>query len=83
MSLAACEPGATGVFARISDSDPQMLRYLTERQIAPGDRFEVIERQPFGGPLFVRIGGEKQALGGALAEAMRVELDQAKGAALD
>lgn len=83
MSLAACEPGATGVFARISDADPQMLRYLSERQIAPGDRFEVIERQPFGGPLFVRIGGEQQALGGALAEAMRVELDEAKGAALD
>jgi DtxR family transcriptional regulator, Mn-dependent transcriptional regulator len=83
MSLAACEPGATGVFARISDSDPQMLRYLSEREIAPGDRLEVIERQPFGGPLFVRIGGVEQALGGALAEAMRVELDEARGVMLD
>ncbi len=76
-SLAACEPGAAGVFARVSDSDPEMLRYLAEREIAPGDRIEVLERQPFGGPLFVRIGEQTHALGGALAEAMRVELDGA------
>ncbi len=76
-SLAACEPGASGVFARVSDSDPEMLRYLAEREIAPGDRLEVLERQPFGGPLFVRIGAQTHALGGALAEAMRVELDEA------
>lgn len=76
-SLSACEPGASGVFSRVSDSDPEMLRYLAEREIAPGDRFEVIERQPFGGPLFVRIGEKTHALGGALAEAIRVELDGA------
>ena len=76
-SLADCEPGASGVFARVSDSEPEMLRYLAERQIAPGDRFEVLERQPFGGPLFVRIGEETHALGGALAEAIHVELDGA------
>ena len=42
---------STGVFVRVSDSDPEMLRYLSERGIAPGDRFEVLERQPFDGPL--------------------------------
>ena len=51
-------PGTSGVFVRVSDSDPEMLRYLAERGIAPGDAFEVVERQPFGGPLFVRFGDD-------------------------
>jgi DtxR family transcriptional regulator, Mn-dependent transcriptional regulator len=74
ISLQSLEPGATGTFVRISDSDPGMLRFLAERGIAPGDEFEVVDKQPFDGPLFVRFGGEVQVLGGALARAMRVEL---------
>jgi DtxR family Mn-dependent transcriptional regulator len=72
-SLATLEPGRTGVFVRVSDSDPEMLRYLAERGIAPGDDFEVVDRQPFDGPLFVRFGDSVQVLGGVLARAMRVE----------
>jgi DtxR family Mn-dependent transcriptional regulator len=70
-SLAA---GDHGVFVRVSDSDPEMLRYLGERGIAPGDSFEVVDKQPFAGPAFVRFGDETHVLGGALAQAMRVEL---------
>ena len=51
-----------------------MLRYLAERGIAPGDEFEVVEKQPFDGPLFVRFGDDVHVLGGALARAMRVEV---------
>ncbi len=68
-------PGDGGRFVRVSDSDPAMLRYLDERGVRIGDRFEVCERQPFGGPLTVRFGEREQVLGGALAAAMRVELD--------
>ena len=72
-SLQALAPGDQGVFVRISDSDPEMLRYLSERGIAPGDTFEVVDKQPFEGPLFVRFGSDVHVLGGALAAAMRVE----------
>jgi DtxR family Mn-dependent transcriptional regulator len=68
------EPGATGRFTRVSDSDPDMLRFLAERGIAPGDTFDVVEKQPFDGPLFVRFGDDVHVLGGALARAMRVEV---------
>jgi DtxR family Mn-dependent transcriptional regulator len=51
-----------------------MLRYLAARAIAPGSHLEVLERQPFGGPLFVRIDGEDHVLGGELAQAMSVEV---------
>ena len=72
-SLQALEPGASGRFVRVSDADPAMLRYLAERGIAPGDRFEVVDKQPFGGPVFARFADEVHVLGGALARAMRVE----------
>ncbi len=52
-----------------------MLRYLSERGVRLGDALEVVERQPFGGPLTVRFGADEHVLGGGLAAAMRVELD--------
>ena len=73
-SLESLQAGACGTFARVSDSDPEMLRYLADKGIAPGDELEVVERQPFGGPLFVRFGDHVHPLGGELARAMRVEV---------
>ena len=72
-TLDSLEPGQAGRFTRISDSDPEMLRYLAARGIAPGDDFEVVDKQPFGGPLFVRFGDETHVIGGLLAAAMRVQ----------
>ncbi len=72
-SLADLKPGDEGVFVRVSDSDSEMLRYLGDRGVTPGQAFTVIERQPFGGPLFVRFGADVHPLGGDLAQAMRVE----------
>jgi DtxR family transcriptional regulator, Mn-dependent transcriptional regulator len=72
-SLADLAPGDRGVFARVSDSNPDMLRYLSKRGIAPGDELELLGREPFGGPLTVRTGGGEHALGDQLARAMRVE----------
>ena len=71
--LAALEAGVCGVLSRVSDAEPEMLRYLAARGIAPGARFEVLERQPFDGPLFVRFGDDVHVLGGELARAMSVE----------
>lgn len=73
-SLASLEPGACGTFVRVSDSDPEMLRYLAERNIAPGAEVRVEDKQPFGGPLFVAINDQNHVLGGQLAGAMRVRL---------
>lgn len=72
VALDALAPGARGTFVRVSDTDPEMLRYLAARGIAPGDELEVIDRQPFDGPVFARFGDEVHVLGGALAKAMRV-----------
>jgi len=68
--------GARGRFVRVSDSDPEMLRYLADHGVRPGHPLEVVDRQPFEGPLSVRFGEDVHVLGGRLAKAMRVELDR-------
>jgi DtxR family Mn-dependent transcriptional regulator len=84
LALERLQEGDRGEFVRVSDADPEMLRYLSSHGIAPGDRLHVRARQPFGGPLLVSFGeGEdtrEHAIGGRLAGAMRVQLDRAGGA---
>jgi len=75
-SLDELTTGVSGRFVRVSDSDPEMLRYLAERGIALGDRLEVVDRQPFGGPVFVRFGEREHPIGGALARAMRIDTEE-------
>jgi DtxR family Mn-dependent transcriptional regulator len=53
-----------------------MLRFLAERRIVPGVEFELIEKQPFEGPLFVRFGDTVHVLGAVLARAMRVSVEE-------
>ena len=74
--LSTLEPGEEATVVRISDAEPEMLRYLAAREIFPGDSFEVVDKQPFGGPTFARFAGagdDVHVLGGDLARAMRVE----------
>jgi DtxR family Mn-dependent transcriptional regulator len=75
-SLDELGAGTVGRFVRVSDSDPEMLRYLAAQGITLDTRLEIIDRQPFGGPVFVRFGDREHPIGGQLAKAMRVEVDQ-------
>lgn len=63
-------------FVRVSDSDPEMLRYLSERGIAPGAELTVLSREPFGGPVVFTRGDDDERLsfGRELAGAMYVEV---------
>jgi DtxR family transcriptional regulator, Mn-dependent transcriptional regulator len=72
-SLYALEPGEQARFVRVSDENPEMLRFLGDRGIAPGADLELIERQPFDGPVYIRLGDHVHVLGAVLARAMRVE----------
>jgi DtxR family Mn-dependent transcriptional regulator len=74
-SLDTLQVGERGRFVRVSDANPEMLRYLERRGIQIGDAVQLIDRQPFDGPLTLRIGSSEEVLGGSLARSMRVELD--------
>ncbi len=64
--------GARGRFVRVSDADPEMLRYLTDLGIRVGDELEVLDRQPFEGPCTLRFDGQTHVLGLPLCRAMWV-----------
>jgi DtxR family Mn-dependent transcriptional regulator len=52
---------------RVQDWDDAALRHLTELGVVPGVTLIVLERAPFGGPLWVRFDGRDHALGEPLA----------------
>lgn len=72
-SLADLEVGQDAIIVRVSDSEPAMLRYLTEQQIGIGDRLRLLGRQPFEGPCEISISDRHHSLGVALARAIHVE----------
>lgn len=55
VSLASMQAGSRGTFVRVSDSNPEMLRYLSDKHVAPGDELQVKAREPFGGPIQIGL----------------------------
>ncbi|WP_320535958.1 metal-dependent transcriptional regulator [Pseudarthrobacter sp. IC2-21] len=53
--LGELDPGHTGRIIRISDDNPDLLRYLAAEEIDLDADVEVMGRKPFGGALVVRI----------------------------
>jgi DtxR family transcriptional regulator, Mn-dependent transcriptional regulator len=70
LPLAEIEPGGRGTLARVSDSDPEMLRFLADRGIRPGAKVTVGPREPFGGSVEIEVDGESHAIGAELARRM-------------
>ena len=81
-SLLKVEVGANTKVSKVSDRDPEMLRYLSDIGIKPGVDLELVERGPFDGPLMLRVDGAKKilALGTRVAAEIHVIADSANGA---
>jgi DtxR family transcriptional regulator, Mn-dependent transcriptional regulator len=71
--LSELEPGDQAVLRRVSDEDPEALRYLARLNLIPGARLEVLERTPFRGPLRVRVDDAEEMVGLELAARLCVE----------
>jgi DtxR family Mn-dependent transcriptional regulator len=72
-SLSEVQEGASVIVREVSDSDGGRLRYLAELGLYPGTQVEILHREPFEGPIRVRIEGRERSLGRNVAEAVRVE----------
>ncbi len=70
--LAEVPVGELGELSRVSDRDPEQLRFLAELGLKPGVSFEVLARQPFRGPTTILIGepAKEQVIGHELAESL-------------
>lgn len=65
--LDAAPSGTRFLVERVSDRDSEALRYLDGLGVRPGVTVQVGERDPFGGPLWIEVAGERRALGLPLA----------------
>jgi len=65
--------GSHAVVRRVDDRDPGCLRYLEERGLVLNARIEVVRREPFDGPLVVKVGADEHHLGAEVARRVFVE----------
>jgi DtxR family Mn-dependent transcriptional regulator len=71
--LSDSEPGESLVIMRVSDREPEVLRYLAQVGITLGATVDVVEKQPFNGPLTVALSAGTQSIGRELAGYVFVE----------
>lgn len=75
--LADVSAGELAKLLRVSGRDPELLRYVASLGLRPGVRFEVAARQPFRGPVTIRVLGppvREHAIGGELATRLLCEV---------
>ena len=70
--LSSAPAGHRGTVVRLSDRDPELLRYLDERGFALDVEVEVVGPRPFGGALEGRLAGGAVDLGAEAAAAVWV-----------
>jgi DtxR family Mn-dependent transcriptional regulator len=74
--LSELVPGQRAVVRRVSDENPDVLRYLRTLGLLPGVQVALRERAPFGGPLRIHVGdpdgGQEHAVGPQLAAGIGV-----------
>ena len=78
-ALSDVSAGTRAVIREVSDADEERLRYLAELGLFPGTRLEVLEREPFEGPIRVRVDGEERQVSRGLAEVVSVEPEDGAG----
>jgi DtxR family transcriptional regulator, Mn-dependent transcriptional regulator len=71
--LSALESGERARVERVSDRNPERLRYLAELGIVPGTDVQVIAREPFQGPIALRVEDDNRTIGTELASQILVE----------
>jgi DtxR family transcriptional regulator, Mn-dependent transcriptional regulator len=60
-------PGEAGIIVRIEREEAELLRYLATLGLLPQTKVEVEEIAPLGGPILIRAGDSRYALGRTVA----------------
>ncbi len=71
--LVDLDAGDRARVSRVSDRDPDQLRYLGELGLYPGVEINVEEKLPFDGPIRIAIGAATHIIGRTLAAAVNVD----------
>ena len=76
-ALAEMDPGQRVRVQCVKDGNPEMLRYLGRLGLYPEASVEILDREPYGGPLRLRVNGEKCDVGEELARNVFVSRERA------
>lgn len=76
VTLSQLRPFQKAQVKRVSDSDPDLLRFLSERGIEPAARLEILDYSPFDNNLQVQVMGERETvvLGAVITSQVFVEI---------
>ena len=69
--LTRCERGESVVISRVSDENPDILRYCAKRTLAPGTRITILEEMDSTGLMSIEGGGQRVELSAQIANAIR------------
>jgi DtxR family Mn-dependent transcriptional regulator len=75
--LSELDEGAAAVVLRVPGSKSDLLRYLIELGIEPRECMTLLKRDPFGGPLHLKMGRRTVLLGPEAARSVFVAPVQA------
>ncbi len=73
LPLAELTDGTTATVVRVSDREPEQLRYLAELGLIPGASVRIVERLPFDELTRIEIGEHVHVIGRQLSRAVWVE----------
>jgi DtxR family Mn-dependent transcriptional regulator len=59
--------GEKARIVRVEDEDPELLRYLASLRFVPGASVSLVKKEPFEGPLTIRVGSKTHVIGLPLA----------------
>ena len=65
--LTELQPGERATVRRVPDGHDEVLRYLAELSLVPGQDVELVRAEPFGGPVTLRAAGPPFAISQQLA----------------
>jgi DtxR family Mn-dependent transcriptional regulator len=74
-ALLSMQAGESAQITHINDVNSEMLRYAASLGLTPTTRITLIEAEPFGGSLRVRIGKAEKSIGRELAAQVFVSLE--------
>ena len=59
--------GEKAQIVRVEDEDPELLRYLASLRFVPGATVSLVKKDPYEGPLTIRVGARAHVIGLPLA----------------
>lgn len=67
LALTDAELEVSYIIGRVRDQDPELLRYLEKTGIIPGVKLTILKKDPFEGPVQIRLEQEEKTIGFKIA----------------